>query len=133
MSRVSRHILFVACSVLVMSVCFVAAAEQGPSRALMRGQTIAVSVTAYCTKGETRSGEQTRRGIVAADPAVLPLGTVIRLSRLKRYNGRYIVEDTGRAIKGNDVDIFVPDCTAAKTFGRQQGRVRIERLAESGK
>ena len=91
--------------------------------------SLEVSVTAYCIKGETASGVRTRRGIVAADPDVLPLGTVIRLSGLERHNGRYVVRDTGREIKGNDVDIFMPDCDAAKEFGRQHGRARIVRVA----
>ena len=33
--------------------------------------------TAYCLKGRTASGGGVRRGIVAADPRVLPLGTKI--------------------------------------------------------
>lgn len=97
--------------------------------AVTRVASLEVSVTAYCIKGETASGVHTRRGIVAADPDVLPLGTVIRLSGLGRHNGRYVVRDTGREIKGNDVDIFMPDCDAAKEFGRQQGRARIVRVA----
>jgi 3D (Asp-Asp-Asp) domain-containing protein len=38
-----------------------------------------MSVTAYCVSGTTKSGQQTRPGIVAADPRVLPLGSVIRV------------------------------------------------------
>jgi 3D (Asp-Asp-Asp) domain-containing protein len=100
---------------------------------ITRAASLEVSVTAYCIKGETASGLRTRRGIVAADPEVLPLGTVIRLSGLERHNGRYVVRDTGREIKGNDVDIFMPDCGAAKEFGRQQGRARIVRVAETSR
>ena len=106
--------------------------EQGQQgRDTTRVDSLEVSVTAYCIKGETASGVHTRRGIVAADPDVLPLGTVIRLSELDHHNGRYVVRDTGREIKGNDVDIFMPDCDAAREFGRQQGRARIVRAAES--
>jgi rare lipoprotein A len=104
------------------------AIEEQRKRGPKRGDTLKVAVTAYCIEGETRSGEQTRRGVVAADPAVLPMDTVIRLSGLERYNGRYSVQDTGRKVKGNVIDIFVPDCKAAKAFGRQQGRARIERM-----
>jgi hypothetical protein len=35
--------------------------------------------TAYTIEGETASGAQTRKGIVAADPKVLPIGSRIRV------------------------------------------------------
>jgi 3D (Asp-Asp-Asp) domain-containing protein len=85
-----------------------------------------VEVTAYCVEGETASGEQTRPGIVAADPSVLPLGSVIRVQGLRgRHNRVYHVEDTGRKVKGRIIDIFMEDCRAAKKFGRQRARVRV--------
>jgi hypothetical protein len=45
------------------------------------------------------SGMQTRRGIVAADPKILPIGTRIRVQDAGRYSGEYTVTDTGPAIK----------------------------------
>jgi 3D (Asp-Asp-Asp) domain-containing protein len=94
------------------------------------GHVLRVSVTAYCLDGETKSGIETRRGIVAADPTVLPIGSVIRLRGLRgNHNRQYSVQDTGREIKGNDIDIYMPNCAAAKRFGRQRGRARIVRLA----
>ena len=85
---------------------------------------LTMEVTAYCVEGETASGKQTRRGIVAADPAVLPLGSVIRVRGLRRpHNRNYRVEDTGRKVKGRLIDIFMDDCRAATKFGRQQARV----------
>jgi 3D (Asp-Asp-Asp) domain-containing protein len=96
------------------------------------GDVLKVSVTAYCVEGETKSGIQTRRGIVAADPSVLPIGTVVRISGLERLNGRYTVQDTGRAIKGRELDIFVPDCREAERFGRQDGRARIMKRGSAG-
>jgi 3D (Asp-Asp-Asp) domain-containing protein len=86
-----------------------------------------VSATAYCIEGTTKSGMQTRVGIVAADPAVLPIGTVISVDGLTgRHNRTYTVADTGRAVKGREIDIFMDDCAAAKRFGRQRARVRIK-------
>ena len=91
-----------------------------------RSKTLQVQVTAYCDQGETASGVQTRRGIVAADPDVLPLGSRIRVEGLAaRLNGTYDVEDTGRAVKGRIIDIFMRDCDAAKKFGRQSARVQV--------
>jgi 3D (Asp-Asp-Asp) domain-containing protein len=113
----------------LLSLITMSCGDTQRGRDTRRAGALDVSVTAYCIRGETASGVRTRRGIVAADPDVLPLGTVIRLSGLERHNGRYVVRDTGREIKGNDVDIFMPDCDAAKEFGRQKGRARIVRLA----
>ena len=83
--------------------------------------------TAYCQDGTTRSGTHTRSGIVAADPRVLPVGSVLKIDSPKAYAGIYTVMDTGEAIDGNRLDIFMPDCRHAKRFGRQQVRVRILR------
>ena len=91
-----------------------------------RNALVRMEVTAYCTEGETASGEQTRRGIVAADPQVLPLGSRVRVQGLGRPHDRtYDVEDTGREVKGRELDIFMADCAAAKKFGRQNAQVRI--------
>jgi 3D (Asp-Asp-Asp) domain-containing protein len=88
-----------------------------------------MEITAYCTKGETASGEQTRRGIVAADPKVLPLGSRVRVDGLGRPHDRvYDVEDTGREVKGRELDIFMHDCQAAKRFGRRTARIQVLRV-----
>lgn len=86
-------------------------------------------MTAYCDVGETASGAHTRRGIVAADPNVLPLGSRIRVQGLgKAFDGTYDVEDTGREVKGRELDIFMRDCRQAKVFGRKPARVKILRV-----
>lgn len=80
--------------------------------------------TAYCLRGRTASGRMVRRGIVAADPRVLPLGTRIKLSAGK-YSGTYIVADTGGKIKGNILDIWVPSCAEARRWGRRTVKVTV--------
>jgi 3D (Asp-Asp-Asp) domain-containing protein len=89
-------------------------------------KTMAVSATAYCQAGRTATGDRTRPGIVAADPRVLPLGTVVRIIGTE-YRGSYKVLDVGSAVKGRTIDIFMPSCRDAKRFGRQ--RVHLEVLA----
>jgi 3D (Asp-Asp-Asp) domain-containing protein len=108
----------------------VAALGSGPAEAGPRRSAVFnVEVTAYCDAGKTASGAYTRRGIVAADPRVLPLGTRIRVRGLgKRFDGTYDVEDTGREVKGRELDIFMRDCGQAKAFGRKSGRVKVLRL-----
>ena len=72
--------------------------------------------TAYCLKGRTASGEFTRPGVIAADPRVLPLGTVVHI-RAGRYTGQYTVLDTGARIKGRTIDIYFSSYKEAVAFG----------------
>jgi 3D (Asp-Asp-Asp) domain-containing protein len=88
-------------------------------------QVMEFEATAYCITGTTASGMQTRPGIVAADPAVLPLGSRIRVDGAGSYSGEYTVTDTGPAVRGREIDIFIPDLDAAKRFGRRRVQVRI--------
>jgi 3D (Asp-Asp-Asp) domain-containing protein len=82
--------------------------------------------------GVTKSGEQTRPGIVAVDPSVLPLGSVIRVEGLPgSYDGTYTVADTGAAVKGPIIDIYMKDCAAARRFGRQEAEVWVEQHGPS--
>lgn len=75
------------------------------------------TATAYCLKGRTALGHGVRRGIIAADPRVLPLGSRINISG--GYAGTYLVSDTGGSIKGRRLDIWMPNCSEARRFGRR--------------
>ncbi len=81
--------------------------------------------TAYTLEGTTASGSKVRDGIVAADPKVLPLGSRIRVTGAGPYDGDYVVTDTGREIKGNEIDIYIRNNAEAKRFGRQQVQVEV--------
>jgi len=85
--------------------------------------------TAYAINGRTASGVRAQPGVVAADPAVLPLGTRIRVHDAGAYSGEYTVADTGTKVKGRRIDIFVRDRREARSFG--QKRVRVERLGDA--
>lgn len=84
----------------------------------------AFTATAYCLKGRTASGGSVRRGIVAADPRVLPLGTRISMNA-GSYSGSYLVADTGGSVRGRKLDIWVPSCSEAKRFGRRTVMVAV--------
>ena len=84
-----------------------------------RGSFVA---TAYCLKGKTAMGHGVRRGIIAADPRVLKLGSTVSLSG-SGYTGNYLVSDTGGRIKGKKIDIWVPSCAEARRFGRRTVQV----------
>ncbi len=90
----------------------------------------AFKATAYCLQGRTASGGGVRRGIVAADPRVLPLGTRIQVSA-GSYSGTYTVADTGGVIKGRILDVWVPSCSEAVRFGRKTVLVSV--LGKRGK
>ena len=84
------------------------------------------AITAYCTGRTTAAGTRVAKGVVAADPTVFPLGTVIRVTSLgDRYNGTYTVMDTGSRIRGRRLDLYLPNCAEAVRFGRRSGRVSI--------
>jgi len=85
------------------------------ARAAGRGSFIA---TAYCLKGRTAMGSGVRRGVIAADPRVLKLGSQVLLGG-GSYTGQYTVADTGGGIKGRRIDIWVPSCSEARRFGRR--------------
>lgn len=91
---------------------------------LVFSETVAYKATAYCLKGRTASGGSVRRGIVAADRRILPLGTRIQINA-GQYSGTYTVTDTGGAIKGRILDIWVPSCSEAMRFGRRTIMVSV--------
>jgi len=81
---------------------------------------------AYCHPGKTQSGTKARTGIVAADPHVLPVGSVVRIVD-GAASGVYTVMDTGPQVKGRKIDVFIPDCARAGKFGEQRVRLHIIR------
>ena len=101
-----------------------------PNELNLETETVDFQATAYCLKGRTASGVNTRPGIIAADPRVLPLGTVVHI-RAGRYTGTYTVLDTGGRIKGHTIDIFLPDYVEARRFGRQ--RIKVKVLSRGGR
>lgn len=65
-------------------------------------------VTAYSTEGTGASGKWSHPGTVAADRAVLPLNSRIRIYGAGRYSGEYTVEDTGGKVDGQHIDVYMP-------------------------
>ena len=85
------------------------------------GERIAVSITAYCLDGRTRRGNPVRDGIIAVDRALFPLGREVDIAVGRTTQRRYLADDTGGAIRGARIDIWMADCTAARRFGRRRG------------
>jgi 3D (Asp-Asp-Asp) domain-containing protein len=82
--------------------------------------------TAYSLRGRMACGEYTRPGVVAADPRILPLGSIIKVDA-GTFSGVYHVLDTGGAIKGNKLDIFITCPRQARKFGRRKVQVEVLR------
>ncbi|HEX8336908.1 MAG TPA: 3D domain-containing protein [Pyrinomonadaceae bacterium] len=85
---------------------------------------VTFTATAYSLRGRTASGAGVRRGIIAADRRVLPLGTRVRLEA-GPYSGEYLVADTGGAVRGRKIDIWVPQTSEAMRFGRRPVRLTV--------
>ncbi len=100
------------------------ARERGPR---LNGTYIA---TAYAQHGITASGEYVHRHVVAADPSVLPIGTRIKITHAGRYSGEYVVLDTGDAIQGRRLDIYMPSAAVCKQFGVKHVRVKVIELGD---
>ena len=117
--------LFVDGSAETISEALEAAAGNGAGADLVTGMNGgSFSATAYCLKGRTALGHAVRRGIVAADPRILRLGSKISLSA-GSYSGQYLVSDTGGAVRGRRLDIWVPSCAEAVRFGRRAVGVSV--------
>ncbi|MDI1241185.1 MAG: 3D domain-containing protein [bacterium] len=76
------------------------------------------TATAYCLRGRTAMGHGVRKGLIAADPRVLRLGSKVNLGA-GAHSGEYLVSDTGGKIKGRKIDIWMASCAEARSFGRR--------------
>jgi 3D (Asp-Asp-Asp) domain-containing protein len=82
------------------------------------------TATAYALRGRTASGAHVRRGLIAADRRVLPLGSRVRVEA-GGYSGEYVVADTGGAVRGRKIDIWVPSTREAMRFGRRLVKLTV--------
>jgi 3D (Asp-Asp-Asp) domain-containing protein len=93
------------------------------------GARLRFTATAYCKGTTTASGVNVRTGIAAADPDLLPVGSVIQVDRLEdRYNGIYTVMDTGPSVQGRHIDIYIWSCNEALALGRRPAGITVLRL-----
>ncbi len=93
------------------------------------GARLRFTATAYCKGVTTASGVGVRSGIAAADPALLPVGSVIQVESLPdKYNGVYTILDTGRKVQGRAIDLYMWSCHEALAFGRRPVRLTVIRL-----
>ena len=80
--------------------------------------------TAYSLRGRTASGRPVAKGLIAADPRHLPLGSRVRL-QAGAYSGEYLVADTGSLVRGRRIDIWTPTSREAMRFGRRTVKLTV--------
>jgi peptidoglycan DL-endopeptidase CwlO len=85
------------------------------------GNKMTVLSTGYCLKGNTSTGIPVGWGVVAVDPAVIPLGTRMFVPGY----GEGVAADTGSAVVGNVIDLWFPTCAQALQWGRRTVTITI--------
>ena len=100
--------------------------EHAPMVSRGGGRALYVSATAYSAfdpgnGNRTATGTPVRRGVIAVDPSVIPLGTRVFIPGY----GEAVAEDIGHAISGNRIDIAFDTHAEALMFGRQELEIFI--------
>src|SRR6476620_3488082 len=122
--EIPRHEPVVVMSPVRLGGARVRGANQGWYLAVNRpryADSVPVLLTSYCLRGTTRRGRYVRPGIIAADPRFFPLSRYVELYVGRKYYGRFLVDDTGRKIKGNHIDVWLPSCSDSRKFGARRG------------
>lgn len=131
------RLIIIAATVILSIVPNVSAAT------LVRVNTYKVVATAYteaeeeCGRpfghpdyGRTASGEFVRFGHIAVDPDFIPLHSIVYIEGAGDLDGIYEAKDTGGAIKGQRIDIYLPNKQDALKFGRREVKLYVLREGE---
>ncbi len=103
---------------------------QVASRGNESGREMYVEATAYTAScsgcsGITATGinlhVNSNAKVIAADPRVIPLGTKVYVEGY----GYAVAADTGGAIKGNKIDVFIASKAEAYRWGRKTVKIKI--------
>ena len=85
-------------------------------------ETVTFEATAYTWTGyRTATGTWPSRGTVAVDPLVIPLGTELHIEGY----GSAVAADTGGAIQGQKIDLYMDSEHECLQWGRRQVEVRV--------
>ena len=93
-------------------------------------------ITAYCGgtccssgTGITASGNTAEEGkTIGVDPDIIPLGSKVKIVFSDGTEHVYRADDTGSAINGNIIDLYMESHEEALVFGRQTCKVYIQEL-----
>lgn len=94
--------------------------------AIPSGRAMYVSASAYSAydpgnSKHTASGTLVRRGVIAVDPDVIPLGTHVFIPGY----GEAVAEDIGSSIRGHRIDVAFDTHEEALSFGRRDLEIII--------
>ncbi|WP_065410277.1 3D domain-containing protein [Pseudobacillus wudalianchiensis] len=105
-------------------------AASKPQAAVKAAKVITVKSTAYTASckgcsGVTATGINLKKNpnakVIAVDPKVIPLGTKVYVEGY----GQAVAADKGGAIKGNKIDVHVPNKAQASRWGVRTVKVQI--------
>jgi len=104
--------------------------SRGAQTSISRGGTTirftrayVMTTTAYCIPGgTTRTGASVRLGVIAVDPSVISLGSNVYVEGY----GQARALDTGGAIKGNRIDLYMNSTEAALAYGVRSVMVFVQ-------
>jgi 3D (Asp-Asp-Asp) domain-containing protein len=82
-----------------------------------------VDAVAYHLPGRTALGVSVRKGVVAVDPRLIPLGTRLHVPGY----GPGLAADVGIAIKGRLIDLWFPSTVQAREWGRRTVTITVFR------
>lgn len=85
-------------------------------------RTVNVVATAYTGYSTTSTGQKPVWGTIAVDPKVIPYGTKVYIPQFGRT---FIANNTGGAIKGNKIDIFMNTKKECYNWGRRTIEIQI--------
>lgn len=104
--------------------------NRAASKSTAAGKELTVESTAYTAEcegcsGVTRMGVNLKKysdgNVIAVDPDVIPLGSIVEVEGY----GRAIAADTGGAINGKKIDVFIEDQDEAMDWGRKDVKVKV--------
>lgn len=101
--------------------------KKEPVDAIEVFEMTATAYTAYCKgcTGITKTGinlrENPGKKVIAVDPSVIPLGSKVWVEGY----GEAVAADVGSAIKGNIIDVFIPNYDEAIAWGRKKVTVKV--------
>ena len=109
-------------TVLAVLVLGIEGSALGQPRA-PQAYRLRVDAVAYSLPGSTALGVPVRRGVVAVDPRLIPLGTKLHVPGY----GPGLAADVGYAIKGRIIDLWFPTTAKARQWGRRTVTITVYR------
>ena len=106
--------------------------EEQPTNSSVKTMTVNVSAYTYAEQdpyvsekwgNKTFTGVDVHYGVVAVDPNVIPLHTKMKIEGFG--DKIFTALDTGNAIKGNKIDLFLPSYDECIQFGKRNLKIYI--------